>query len=162
MCNISNIRTWFVLAPCLDDDPLYHLIAVQTTLSHAFIESPGLPPYVRLSCWLGLPLRQYHRVCQTAKWQAGAHNLWAIQLRVVNTLLFILMLQKSLTLLEIIVKEFRLLSIHLRTYAGGSSCILWYLRVLSGQVERMRLVKLVFGHFLETWFWINQGSDFII
>ena len=162
MGNISDIGTGLVLALCLDDDPLDHLVAGQATLRHALVEGPWLPPSVRLSCRLGLPLWQMlHRVCQACKWQAGAHYLRAVQLRVVNAQLLILVLQKFLTLLEIIVKESRLLSICLTTHT--LCCCTWrYLRVLSSQIEWMRLVEFVFCYFLETWFWIDQGSDFIV
>ena len=176
MCNISNIRAWFVLALCLNDNPLYHLIAGQTTLCHTFIQSPspaGLPPCLRLTCRLRHhPLRQtLHSVAQACKWQAGAHNLRAVQLRVVNALLFMLMIQKSLPLLEIIVKEFRLLNNGLRTYALilWSLCSLWSLsiwrcssRIRDAEEEWMRLVKLCFSHSFETWFRVNQLSHFII
>ena len=100
-------------------------------------------------------------VAQTCKWQTRAHDLRAVQLRVIQASLLVL-LQKSLSLLEIIVNEFRRWSIGLRIYVWWSLVVCRSKRVLSAEIERMRLFKLVLDHFLEVRLWIDQGSDFII
>ena len=59
------------------------------------------------------------------------------------------LLQKSLTLLEIIVDEFRPSSIGFRIDFMLSLLRFRSLRALSAEIERMRLFKLVFYHRLE-------------